>query len=168
MRLFGMIMVMLLIQAGIMIFDGLILDETTTTPDQNLLNPYNMNNQSINDTSNSVWSFVTNPSGWSASDLILMLITTLGITSAVIVGLYVATQSDILLILAFFIWLVGLGSIPVGSLYIFVTREASFYACPIIGQGCTVASLAGMFTAGVLGLFWVFSCLEWWLNRSST
>lgn len=166
MKLFGAIMVMLIIQTGILIMDGLIID-STNSPQDNLLNPYNVTDSNINGTGGfTVWTFVTNPTEWSTSGLIGVLTTILVVAGAVGIGLYLWAGSDIALLFGFFIFLLGIGAVPVASLYTFVTREVTRYGCEI-GTSCAVSQLVGMFTAGLLGLFWLFSVLSWWTNRDN-
>ena len=62
--------------------------------------------------------------------------------------------------------LVGLGAIPVVSLFNVINREIGVFACGA-GSYCTIAILIGSLTAGLLGLAWFMACLKWWRTGST-
>jgi hypothetical protein len=87
--------------------------------------------------------------------------------ATILIGTTVLGKSDIVTLFGLFLILMSIGAVPCVNLYSFVTRDVGMYACEA-GETCEAAMFLGAFTAGILMLMWLWSCLEFWLWRSTT
>lgn len=76
-------------------------------------------------------------------------------------------RSDITALFSLFLAFTSLGAVPIIMLYGFMTRNIAPYTCKI-SESCFESNLLGALTAGVLGIMWIYTCLEWWAWRSTT
>lgn len=150
MKLANMIMILIIIQASILVFDAV------STPDFEL-SSYG-SNESV------VWNFVSNPTGWAGSDFLLYFISLTAVAGTIGVGVYLVTKSDTSLFFGVFTLLLGLGAIPIISIYNVFNRNAAFFGCSSIP--CTPSLIAWILTGGILAVFYVLSVLEWWSGRN--
>jgi hypothetical protein len=131
-----------------------------------------------NSLGNFVLATLWHPNIWSGSVVIAgitvpTMLTVLGGTilvgATILIGSTVLGKSDIVTLFGLFLILMSIGAIPCVSLYSFVTRNVGMFVTDCtIGQPCQVAMIFGAFSAGILMMMWLFSCLEWWLWRSTT
>lgn len=149
MKLSNMIMILLILQLSIIVFDAV------STPD------YELSSYESNETA--IWNFVTNPTGWSGSSLLTIFASLTAVAGVIGIGVYLVTKSDTSLFFGVFTLLLGAGSIPIISLYNMFNRNIAFFGCSSIP--CTPAIIVWALTGGMLALFYVLSVLEWWSNR---
>lgn len=150
MKLANMIMILVILQFSIILYDSVYEDD------------FELSSYESNETT--LWNFILNPSGWTGTDL-LLIFATLGAVAGVIgIGVYFVTRSDTSLFFGVFTLLLGLGAIPIASLYNVITREVEFFGCTAIP--CVPAIMVWAVTGGILAIFYVLSVLEWWSNRS--
>ena len=151
-------MFLVLIQGSIMLFDGLLLGDSYT------LDPYNASIHA--NTTNVVWNFMADPTGWGGTGLILIFIAAVGIAGGISVGVYLITKSDTVLLFPIFLTFLGFGAIPIISLYGVFNRNPTMWGCASIP--CPISIFFWIITGGVLAIFYVLSCVEWWTGRATT
>ena len=151
MKLANMIMILLILQMSIIVFYGVVEE-----PD------YELTAFGSNDTV--VWDFILNPSDWSTTDLLSKLWALTAIGGVIAIGIYLVTKSDTSLFFPVFTLLLGVGAIPIASLYLVITDELHFFGCT--AMPCTPAIITWALTGGILAIFYVLSVLEWWSARS--
>ena len=149
MKLSNMIMILIILQASIIVFDAVSVSD------------YELTSYDSNETT--VWGFVADPSGWSKTGLLLIFGSLTAVAAAIGVGVYLVTKSDTSLFFGVFTLLLGVGAIPIVSLYNMFNRNMSFFGCSSIP--CTPAIIVWILTGGILAIFYVLSVLEWWSNR---
>lgn len=159
MKIGYMLMIMLILQCSIMLFDG-TFDETTYD-----LNPYNASTN-INNTENSVWNFVADPTGWSDTNFLLFLAGILSVTAFLALGINVFYKSDIVLLFGMFTFFLSLGAIPIISLYNLINRNPAMWGC--VTTPCLPSILIWIFTGGLIALFYIMSVIGWWSGRPTT
>jgi len=150
MKLSNMIMILIVLQLSIIMFDNIVED-----PD------YELTAYASNETT--MWDFVLNPSGWAGTSLLLIFGSLTVVGGLIGIGIYLVTKSDTALFFPVFTLLLGIGAVPISSLYTVITRELSFFGCT--SMPCTPAIIVFALTGGLLALFYVLSVLEWWSNR---
>ncbi len=150
MKLSNMIMILIILQMSIILFDSVIED-----PD------YELTAYASNDTA--IWDFVLDPTKWTGSSLLLIFGALTAVGGTIGVGVYLVTKSDTALFFGVFTLLLGAGAIPIASLYNVVTRDPIVFGCT--GMPCTPAIIVWALTGGILAIFYVLSVLEWWSNR---
>lgn len=150
MKLANMIMILLILQMSIIMFDAV------SVPDYELT-PYDSNDTVI-------WDFILDPTGWTGTSLLIIFAGLIGLVGAIGVGVYLYTKSDTVLFFGVFTLLLGIGAVPIVSLYQMFTRNVSFFGCT--AMPCTPAIIVWALTGGMLAIFYVLSVLEWWSNRS--
>ncbi len=150
MKLANMIMILVILQMSIIVFDNIVED-----PD------YELTVYGSNDTA--VMDFVLDPTGWSGSSLLLIFGALTAVGGVIGVGVYLVTKSDTALFFGVFTLLLGAGSVPILSLYTVITRELNFFGCT--AMPCTPAIIVWALTGGILAIFYVLAALEWWSNR---
>jgi len=149
MKLANMIMILVILQMSIVVFDAV------SVPD------YELTSYDSNDTV--IWDFVLDPTGWSVSNLLLVLGSLVAVGGVIGVGVYLVTKSDTALFFGVFTLLLGAGAIPIVSLYQMFTRNLSFFGCTTMP--CIPAIIVWALTGGILAIFYILSVLEWWSNR---
>ena len=150
MKLANMIMILVILQMSIIVFDAV------SVPD------YELTAYDSNDTV--IWDFVLDPTGWSLSSLLLVLGSLVAVGGLIGVGVYLVTKSDTALFFGVFTLLLGAGAVPITSLYLMFTRNIGFFGCTEIP--CLPATITWALTGGMLAIFYVLSVLEWWSARS--
>lgn len=162
MKLANMIMILVIIQASIVLFDN-IFQNTGYTNAAYVTN-------SSNDTSsyNTVWSFIADPTGWGSTSFLGSFtgLLSMGAVGAIAVGVYLITKSDTTLFFPIFILLLGFGSIPIYSLWTVFHRDYSIFGC-VSGAACPLATFGWVITGGLLAIFYVLSILQWWSGRDT-
>ncbi len=149
MKLSNIIMILIIVQASI-----IILDQVYSTD-------YELTSYGSNEST--VWNFVTDPTGWSGSDLLLFFASLTAVSGLIGVGVYLVTKSDTSLFFGVFTFLLGIGAIPIVSLYQVFTRNVSAFGCT--AMPCTPAIIVWALTGGILAILYVLAVLEWWSNR---
>lgn len=91
---------------------------------------------------------------------------------AIVVGVFTAQvlfgRSDIITLSGLAAVFLSMGALPIVELYSFMTRNtAQFMGC-VPNVACTPSIIAGVLTAGVVGLLYSMTVLEWWLWRPAT
>ena len=114
------------------------------------------------------WTGTVNILGFTTLSFIGILGTAIVVATGIAVAGSLLGRSDISTLFPLFIAFTTLGSAPCLVLYTFVTRNVGQFAGCTIGQVCGPASIIGALTAGILGLMWLFTCLEWWAWRATT
>lgn len=163
MKLLTLAMILVVVQLSIGLFDNTIsVDGEAAVPLQ-----YG-NDVSINGTTNYLYDFVTNPHSWSQSALLLFLVsvTAFIVTASIAAGFFKYQPADVVYFAGLFSVFIGLGSIPIWSLFEVINREIKIFACSA-GSFCTPAIIFASLTAGLLGLAWVMACLNWWRTGST-
>ncbi len=149
MKLSTIIIILVILQGSILLYDQ-VYSEDFTVP-----------SYASNETA--LWDFVTDPSSWSDTQLLTVFASLTAVAGLIGVGVYLVTQSDTALFFGVFTFLLGFGSIPIGSLYNVFMRNVEFFGCSEIP--CTPAIFAWAFTGGILAILYVLAVLEWWSNR---
>lgn len=165
MKLFPLIIVLLCLEIGWQLFYGALAGNIS--PEQIVLG-YNGTVNTQNQTTPGMWNFIYNPYSWTSSDLFSTLSSILIVAGIITIGAGLLFKNDLVILFSFFLWLLGFGSIPITHLYSMVQSEVARYGCKGVISSCTVATLAGAVTAGLLGLAWVVACLAWWSARETT
>lgn len=150
MKLANMIMILLILQMSIIVFDAVSVSD------------YELTAYDSNDTA--VWDFILDPSGWSGSSLLLIFGALTAIGGVIAIGIYLVSKNDTSLFFPVFTLLLGVGAIPITSLYLMFTRNINFFGCT--AMPCTPLIIVWALTGGVLAIFYVLAVLEWWSNRS--
>ena len=104
MKLANMILILVILQGAIMMYDQ-VYDTTSYTL------------EAYNDNQTSVWGFVSDPTGWNDTVLLVML-ASLGVIAAafIVVGTFLNTPSDTAIFAPVFTILIAAGMIPIISL----------------------------------------------------
>lgn len=158
MKLMPMIMLLVVLQLTIMVFD------TTYDQAHYNLNPYNVTSQ-INNSSPNVFDFIMDPTGWGDSAFLGIWIGLISVAGAIGIGVYLYTKSDLALLFGAFTALLGFGAIPIISLYNIINREIALFGCTV-GSVCVPSLLIWGLTGGLISIFYVGSVIEWWSGRS--
>lgn len=103
---------------------------------------------------------------WSNNAFILIVLGSVFTVSAITAATAYLTRSDILVLAGLAGIFISMGAIPIVNLYSFVTRNVEQYACT--PGDCMASAIIGGLTAGVIGLMYVMTVLEWWLWRPTT
>lgn len=152
MKLANMILILIVIQGVIVMYDQVF--ETTS---------YDL--EAYGDNETTIWRFVTDPTSWNSTAL---LVTLLGLGAAaaafIVIGTFLNTPSDTAIFSPVFVLLIAAGAIPIISLYNVFTREVAMFGCA--AMPCTPAIITWAFTGGILAIFYVLAVLEWWSGRS--
>jgi len=152
MKLATMIMFMIIIQGVVMIYDQVFTTD------------YDLTSYASNDSV--VWNFITNPSGWSTTDFLGVFTGLVAIGGAIGVGIYLYTKSDTALFFPVFTVLLGVGAIPITSLYSVFTRNPAMFGCDV-WEVCPLGIIFWLLTGGLLSIFYVLACLQWWSGRDT-
>ena len=162
-----MLIFLYVFQVATILFMGLY-DENSN--EQTMMNMYTNSTSTSGEGSAPTWAFFVDPTGWSSSSLFKTLEIILITGGTIGIGFYLVFRIDLALLFGFFLFILGLGAIPIMNMWHVVYSEVGVFACvpgpP--GVSCFPALLAAMFTAGLLGLLYIFSALEWWSNRQTT
>jgi len=159
MKLAQMIMLLIIIQASCMLLDG------TFSSDDYTLNPYN-SSDIINNSEPGLWDFAIDPTGWSSTNFLTLLASIFTVAGIIAIGAYVITKSDIILLSGVFSFFIGFGAIPIISLYKVFTRDPAIFGCTSIP--CVPSILAWLLVGGLIAVFYILACLEWWTGRSTS
>jgi len=149
MKLSNMIMILVILQASILLYDAVAGDDYELTSYES--------NESV------IWNFVADPSGWTGTSLLLIFGSLTLVSGAIGVGVYLVTKSDTSLFFGVFTLLLGAGAIPITSLYLAFTRNVEAFGCT--EMPCMPAIIVFALTGGILAILYVLSVLEWWSNR---
>ncbi len=160
MKLAPMIMLLVIIQVTIMFYTGAYTEETYG------LDPYN-SSTIVNNTSPSIWEFISNPSDWSATDVLVLIAGIVGVAGAFAVGVYLVTKSDTILFMPVAMMFFGFGAVPMISLYKVFMGHSTIFGCTSI-EPCSTAIMAFIVTAGLISIFYVLAVLEFWSGRSTS
>jgi len=159
----GTILIFLYVfQLCVVMFNGLATENTTQG---DLIGLYSNDTSVVNNTAAPTWGFIINPVNWGGTSFFTTMAAIMGVTGAIGIGLYLLFRSDLALLFGLFLWLLGLGAIPIGTMWTLVTSDVGMYACVAGAPSCFPAILAGIFTAGIIGFIYVLACLSWWTNR---
>lgn len=153
MKLAQIILILIIIQGTIIMYDQVFAD------DYDLI--------SYGDNETTIWSFATNPAEWSSSSFIVTLLALVSVTGAIGIGVYLYTKSDTILFFSIFELLIGVGMVPIISLYQVFTRDITMFGCEVGGAVCTNGIIAWVFTGGILAILYILACLEWWSGRAT-
>ena len=167
MKIYTMLMILLMIQVSVMICDQSVNPEDTTA----IPNMYNSTETSLNETTNYFWNFASNPTRWTDSDLFrwatITFVATLIATGVTILG-STLVSSDVVRFSPVFVLLLGVGSIPITSLWGVIMREVGAKACTAGTLSCFPAWLAAFLICGPLAVTWFSVCLHNWRTGSMT
>lgn len=153
MKLANMILILIVIQAVIVIYDQ-VYDSTSYELD------------SYADENSQVWNFVLDPTSWSSSSLLIALLALgAGAAAFIAVGTFLNTPSDTAMFSPAFVLLIGAGAVPIISLYNVFSREVAMFGCT--SMPCTPALILWALSGGFLAVFYILSVLEWWSGRST-
>jgi hypothetical protein len=151
MRLSTGIMILLVLQITLVVFDNIASENSFT------LSPYDGEDSII-------YKFILDPTGWGDSDFLKAMLAVVSVAGVFGVGLYLVTKSDITLLVGVFAIFLGFGSIPIIGLYNFINRNIGSLGCT--GLPCYPTLIIWGLTGGVLSIYYVLACLSWWTGRS--
>jgi len=152
MKLSNMIMILIIIQATVIFYDQ-VYDSGS----------YEL--EAYGDNETSIWKFVSDPSSWTdTAFLIVLVLLGAGATAFIVVGTFLNTPSDTALFSTVFTLFIAAGAVPIISLYHVFTRNVEMFGCS--AMPCTTATLAWVLTGGLLAIFYILAVLEWWSGRS--
>ncbi len=159
-------MILFALQVTMMTFDNTTsMDNTDATPI-----PYNasgvVNGTATNSsaTSNEVWSFLSNPTKWANSSLLIYLvafIAAIAISGITILG-STAISSDTVRFAPLFMIVFGAGSVPIVNFWQVLQREVSAVACVPESLTCWTGWLVPFLFIAPLTVMWFFACFTWW------
>lgn len=173
MRLVPLFMILLMLQLGLWIFYH------NADPSQaengfmqtNVTNIYAQNNITAPN-SGEGWNFFFDPVQWNSSAFIIFLLGGIVALGAIGAAGSFFFRSDITLLFPLFIIIIGLGTIPIISLFNAINSEVGtgLFAgvCPIIpGQAytCGLSIIISALICVPLTVYWIFVCLEWLSGR---
>lgn len=161
MRLAYMIMLLMVIQITIVVFDS---------PDSNSFNLLGtVEGVEIEDSSytSAIWEFITKPYSWTPSEFIAIFTAFITIGTGIVIGLMYTQRLEINILFPLFLIILTLGTLPIANLSEIIYREASSFGC-IVGEFCYPATVLVALICGLLGILWVFTCVEWWSGRAMT
>jgi hypothetical protein len=124
-----------------------------------------------NGASGAFFSSLIQPWNWQDNSLIQLLGASVVIAVGIAAGASFISRSDIATLASLAYAFMALGAIPIVMFYSFVTRNVATFVtdCQLNpALACGPANIIGGLTAGVLGLFYVFTVLEWWMWRPTT
>lgn len=153
MRLAPIFMILIILQGSIILYDQVFADD------------YKLTAYEDNDTS--LWNFATDPTGWRDTQFLAFLFAILATGAvATFVGAVVGYKGDMILFFGLFTFFLGLGSVPILSLYNVITRDPALFGCAATGV-CYPSLLTWTFTGGILAVFYVLAVLDWWRTGST-
>jgi len=162
MKLAPMMMLLIILQLTIIFF------HSSYTTDSYTLDVYN-STTIVNASENSIFNFILDPTGWSASAIFTLLLGLMGVTgAAILIGSFFSNKSDSIIFFPVAVALLGFGAIPIISLYYVFMDSAYYFGCTDIGVICINAIIVWGLTAGLIGWFYVLSVLEWWSGRPTS
>ena len=159
MKLAPMIMLLVIMQITIMFFNSAYTETSYT------LNPYNITDV-VNNTSPRVLEFILDPTGWSGSDILTLIVGIIGVVGTFAVGVYLVTKSDTILFMPVAMMFFGFGAIPMISLYNVFMSNSSMFGCTEIP--CSLAIMIYGASVGLISIFYILAVLEWWSGRSTS
>ena len=124
--------------------------------------------QNPDSTGVSYFALILQPSLWDTNSFIVLLIGFIGAVSLITATIGILTRSDIVTLSGGAASLMAMGAIPIIQLYWFMSRNVGSMTGCIPGDPCASAMIVGSLTAGVVGLMWVMTVLEFWLWRPVT
>lgn len=122
---------------------------------------------SENITSENLFSVVTNPSNYQNNAWFTYITNAgiIGIGSLVVMGAGLVFRNDLILLLGLFGVFLSIGAVSLISIYNFIARQSALFMCSPAGDICQASNFtAGMIT-GLITLYYVFLCIEWWSGR---
>jgi len=162
MKLAPMIMILVVLQAVILLYDQVYPTEVCEgdCEDEFGLAAYGDNRSML-------WNFVVNPTDWRGTGLLTFFFTVLAASAvATFVGAVVGYKGDMILFFGTFTLFLALGAVPIVSLYQVITREPTLFGCAATGV-CYPSLFVWVFTGGILAIFYVLAVLDWWRTGST-
>ena len=161
-----MIIILLMLQLAVLTFDS--TEDTSQSSLMQANQTQQMNNgtalTSNSTTSLAIYNLVFDPVNWDNNGFIQLLITGLIVGSAIGIGASFFFKSDLTLLFPLFVALLGMGLIPIMSLYNIINRDVSLMACTV-GEICSPSILLSSIICAPVAIYWIFVCLEWWSGR---
>lgn len=132
------------------------------------LEPYQELDNSTDSTQNPVWQIITNPQDYPSTIIFNFWNGLLVGATALILGIAVFTKSDMVLLFAGFVFLLGLAATPIVTIYSFFSIQLKGIMCPTLAAGlpCTPSLLFTAILVGIPTLMYIFACIEWWTGRA--
>lgn len=180
MKLVPILTLLICLQLGFWLFDA-----TASSSGQFLANT-SSSNSSFGLTSNAttpfgngtvvnLWDVVLNPTMIGDSSFVFLLLGLVGISAALAVGTYLFFKIDAIILFPVFTALLGFGSIPIIELYNLIGRETpGLFGC-VQGTGivpgvglCLPVSIMQVLCVSILGIWWLWACIDFWVNHSSS
>lgn len=125
--------------------------------------------------SNSLWSFITNPSLWIGSSFWDIIVAVAGITTAaaafITISTFIFQKSDLVLLSPVAVFFFAFGSIPIISLFMVINSESQILCQTepginiIPGMLCWPSILVAFCITGILTIMWLSAVLEFWTGR---
>ena len=182
MKLINLIFLLLAIQMTLFIFvSGNMSHDAATGPYNESSNSffchyannytnYNSANQTLDlpgvrYSSPDLWTMIMCPADGNNSRMIWFLIKFAIFIGALGIFLY-ANRSNISLLAAPFLCMLGAGAPTIIDLYTFINSQVSAIACGSTTGACFVGQFFAILIAGPLLAMWVASCIDWWTSSS--
>lgn len=146
------------------LYNGTLTQTLNGTAVFNYLNPFS--NNSVYSSQSTQWvlyEFAINPANWFSSAFLAFLLAM--VATGVIVG-FLFYRFDLPFLFPLFMLFIVSGAPGVISLQQMIYSTVNSLACPGYAT-CMPALLVSLVTVIPLGIYWVFSCIEWWTGRQT-
>ena len=165
MKLSTMIMLLMAIQVSLMVFYTTVdLGSTSAIPIV-----YNGSNVSVNTTGGNIttamfYQFISDPTEWTSSAFMIALIAFIVLMAATGIRIFGSTlvSSDTVRFSGLFLVMFGLGSIPIGGLWVLISGLVTPLACAVGDVSCFLPWMIAFLCVMPITVLWFLSCLTWW------
>ena len=110
---------------------------------------------------------ILSPWQWSTNQFLLAITAAVGGLTLIVAASSFFTRSDIATLSPLAGGFILMGAVPIVGLYAFVTRNVGMFACTA-GESCAAANIIGASTAGIVGIMYLMTVMEWWFWRPAT
>lgn len=143
-----------------MLFDDVLNDDSYT------LDPYNASTEVNSTSTNTIWDFAADPTGWSSTKFLLAFLGIVGAAGFIGVGAYIITKSDLAILFSIFVVFLSFGGMVMASLYNVFNRDPAMWGCTSVP--CATSIFFWVITGGALSIWYVLACYDAWTGRSTS
>lgn len=120
-----------------------------------------------NMTNANLWDVILDPTNMGSSGWMTLLLSVVGLTGAISVGLYFIFRTDAIILFPVFTALLGFGSYTIINIWNLIHSETRLYGCTV-GAGCYPANIVAFIVCAPLTLWFIFGCIDYWINRQGS